>query len=171
MTPIIEQQQKLERVRQALSLHFPKVANEKFLKQYCAKRIESAYQQMQQYLLAVQQGKQLLPPKFPLLTQDEIPKPEMDMSETSIIGNEKFYLSKYKAEFWNKQITPLNLWLTSLQNFGQAIDDRIKQHERSNPEILQFAQVWLATFSQIVPPILAELNGTTSAPSKSQRKL
>lgn len=149
-----EQKVKLNRFMSSFDVHYLKMTNEDQLRRACQEKVLEIHDQMKSFLQQLHNGAQPVEIDFKMFEKEDIPNPELDISDTSILGNEKFYISKYKADIWNNQITPLNIWINSLKQFNALINNGLSSSDCSQEEVAYLADQWQASFGQMLQDFL-----------------
>ena len=112
---------RFEKMKAALEHSYPRVTNQTDIMNVCREKVQECYKAILVSLEKYQSGGESTMVDLRLLTESEIPTPTIEAKNSSINGNEIFYISKYRSDIWSKTIQPINQWISGLNEIQQAL--------------------------------------------------
>lgn len=98
-----------------------KVKNREEIIQTCFVKVKDIKQQMDSFLRSIQSGE--IPDKSDItqMKKGDIPEAEVDLSRTSMKGNEKFYASQFNGAIRTGIVQAVNTYLMSIQQIQETL--------------------------------------------------
>lgn len=112
---------RFEKMSVALAQLYPRVANQTVIMYVCRQKVHEHYQALLESLEKYQSGGKATMIGLNPLTESEIPTPIIESRNSSIQGNEIFYISKYKSDIWSKTVQPINQWISGIKEIQQVL--------------------------------------------------
>ncbi|MCS5708277.1 protein kinase [Candidatus Berkiella cookevillensis] len=133
-----------------------KVKNREEIIQACFARVQDCKQQMDSFLRDIQSGE--IPEKSEVtqIKRGDIPDAEVDLSRTSMKGNEKFYASQFNNTIRTGIVQSVNTYLTSVQQIQDAILKGLSEELITVDEAKRYAEQFLSHHQKNVQSFLKD---------------